>query len=59
MSPDRTRSEQIRDWPLAQVDRCLAARDVMLDGTRFLDTGLHTPDDLADKVLDWLGAMRS
>jgi hypothetical protein len=59
MSPDRIRNEHIRDWRLGQVDRCLAARDGMPDGTRFLDTGRHTPDVLADKVLDWLEAMRS
>ena len=54
MSPDPTQNERIRDWRLAQVDRCLAARDVMPDGTCFLDTRLETPDLLADKVLDWL-----
>jgi hypothetical protein len=59
MSPDRARNEQIRDWRLAQVDRCLAARDVMPDGTRFLDAGLRPPDALADKVLEWRGAMCS
>jgi hypothetical protein len=59
MSPDRTRNEQIRDWRLAQVDRCLSARDLMPDGTRFLDTGLHTADVLADRILEWLGAMRT
>jgi hypothetical protein len=57
MSPDRSQNERIRDWRLAQVDRCLAARDVMPDGTRFLDTGLDTPEVLADKVLYWLGYM--
>ncbi|MCB8822805.1 AAA family ATPase [Microvirga rosea] len=59
MSPDHTRNEQIRDWRLAQVDRCLAAREAMPDRTRFLDTGLHNPDILADTVLEWLGATRS
>ncbi|MBB3019527.1 hypothetical protein FHR70_002592 [Microvirga lupini] len=58
MSPDRRRNEQIRDWRLAQVDRCLSARDLMPDGTRFLDTGLHTADVLADTILEWLGALR-
>jgi hypothetical protein len=56
MAPDRTRNEQIRDWRLAQVNRCLAAREIMPGGTRFLDTGLDTPEVLADKILDWLGA---
>jgi AAA domain len=59
MSPDRARNEQIRDWRLAQVDRCLAARNVMPDGTRSLDAGLRPPDALADKVLEWRGAMCS
>jgi hypothetical protein len=58
MSPDRRRNEQIRNWRLAQVDRCLSARNLMPDGTRFLDTGLHTPDVLADTILEWLGAVR-
>jgi len=58
MSPDRARNEQIREWRLAQVDRCLSARDIMPSGTRFLDTGLHTPENLATTVLDWLRAMR-
>jgi hypothetical protein len=59
MTPDRTRNEQIRDWRLAQVNRCLAAREMMPDGTRFLDTGLDTPEIAVRKVLDWLGAVRN
>jgi hypothetical protein len=58
MSPERTRNEQIRAWRLAQIDRCLSARDLMPDGTRFLDMGLHTPDVLTDTILEWLGALQ-
>ncbi|EIM30344.1 AAA family ATPase [Microvirga lotononidis] len=59
MSPDPTRNERIRDWRLAQVDRCVAARDIMPEGTRFLDSGRDTPEALANTVLSWLGGMVS
>ncbi len=54
MAPDPIRDGEIRKWRLAQVDRCLAARETMPTGTRFLDSGNDTPDALADQVLGWL-----
>ncbi|EIM26265.1 hypothetical protein MicloDRAFT_00028140 [Microvirga lotononidis] len=56
MSPNRARNEQVREWRLTQVNRCLAAQDAMPDGTRFLDTRRYTPEILAATVLGWLGA---
>lgn len=51
MAPDAKRNKEIREWRLAQVERCLAARGQMPAGTHFLDSGLHSADALADKVL--------
>ncbi|MFI7632991.1 AAA family ATPase [Nonomuraea sp. NPDC049400] len=51
LAPDPTRDEEIREWRLAQVDRCLAARALMPVGTYFVDSGALTPDELADRVL--------
>jgi AAA domain len=54
MSPEPTRDHDIREWRLAQVERCLSARHKMPRGTRFLDSGIESPDSLADIVVEWL-----
>ncbi|HBL0962769.1 TPA: tunicamycin resistance protein, partial [Escherichia coli] len=42
----------IREWRLANVARCLAARERLPCTTRVLDSGAHTSDELAAMVLD-------
>jgi AAA domain len=42
--------EQVRQWRLAQVDRCLAAKNLMPAGTTILDSGATDPDSLAAQV---------
>ena len=52
MHPDPTRNAEIREWRLANVARCLAARERLPCTTRVLDSGAHTSDELAAMVLD-------
>lgn len=52
--PDPVRDQEIRRWRLKQVDRCLAARQHMPAGTRFMDSGTDSPEILADRILTWL-----
>jgi hypothetical protein len=52
MHPDPKRNAEIREWRLANVARCLAAREQLPPSTRILDIGAHTTDDLAEMVLD-------
>ena len=52
MHPDPKRTGEIRDWRLANVARCLAARGQLGPKTRILDSGAHTPDELTQMVLD-------
>lgn len=54
MATDPARDQEIRQWRLAQVDRCLAARQHMPAGTRFLDSGTDGPEALAAQVLTWM-----
>jgi hypothetical protein len=51
MHPDPGRDAEIRRWRLAQVERCLSAQDSQPPGTMILDSGVHGPDALADKVI--------
>ncbi|HDS7929427.1 tunicamycin resistance protein, partial [Escherichia coli] len=50
--PDPNRNAEIREWRLANVARCLAARERLPCTTRVLDSGAHTSDELAAMVLD-------
>ncbi|WP_407240589.1 AAA family ATPase [Escherichia coli] len=43
MHPDPNRNAEIREWRLANVARCLAARERLPSTTRVLDSGVHTP----------------
>ncbi|WP_445923504.1 hypothetical protein, partial [Klebsiella pneumoniae] len=54
MHPDPNRNAEIREWRLANVARCLAARERLPSTTRVLDSGAHTSDELAAMVLDRL-----
>ncbi|MFO5557426.1 AAA family ATPase [Klebsiella pneumoniae] len=54
MHPDPNRNAEIREWRLANVARCLAARERLPSTTRVLDSGGHTSDELAAMVLDRL-----
>src|SRR5262245_40191884 len=54
MAMDPARDQEIRQWRLAQVDRCLTARQHMPAGTRFLDSGTDGPEALAAQVLTWM-----
>ncbi|MBV0893200.1 ATP-binding protein [Paracoccus sp. Z118] len=56
MHPDPVRNREIRQWRLAQVDRCLSARQDLPAETLVLDSGAHGPDALADMVLDRMNA---
>ena len=58
MHPDPGRDAQIREWRLAQVERCLAATHALPQGTVLLDSSAHTPGDLADKVLNAMEQLR-
>ena len=42
--------EKVRQWRLAQVDRCLAAKNRMPAGTTFLNSGTTDPDSLAAQI---------
>lgn len=53
---DAARDQEAREWRLAQVDRCLAARDEMPAGTIVLNSGLTEPTALADEVMSRLTA---
>ncbi|WP_425268152.1 AAA family ATPase [Enterobacter hormaechei] len=44
MHPDPNRNAEIREWRLANVARCLAARERLPCTTRVLDSGAHTSD---------------
>ncbi|ELX7045188.1 AAA family ATPase [Salmonella enterica] len=44
MHPDPNRNAEIREWRLANVARCLAARERLPSTTRVLDSGAHTSD---------------
>ena len=50
-SEDPERDDFIRQWRLAQVDRCLDAEAFMPAKTVFLDSGRNTTDQLANEVL--------
>ena len=52
--PDPVRDQDIRQWRLDQVDRCLASRRHMPAGTRFVDSGTDSPEILSDRILTWL-----
>ena len=52
MHPDPKRNAEIREWRLANIARCLAARERLPPTTRILDSGAHTTDELAEMVLD-------
>jgi hypothetical protein len=54
LTGDPTCDQEARDFRLAHIDRCLAARDEMPSGTIVLDSGLLGPAALADEVLSRL-----
>jgi AAA domain len=49
--PDPAVDQRARAWRLAQVDRCVAARDTMPAGTVIFDSGAIRPEGLADEVV--------
>jgi predicted ABC-type ATPase len=54
MSKDEKEDNEIRNWRLQQVDRCLAAKSLMPKETIFLDSGLFSPDQLLEKITQTL-----
>lgn len=59
MDPDPAQDAEIRSWRLAQVQRCLAARDAMPPGTVVLDSGSTAPADLAARVVELAAAVQT
>lgn len=59
MHRDPDRDAEIRQWRLAQVERCVSAREIMPTDVCFLDSGMHSADALADKVLAEMSARHS
>lgn len=59
MHPDPVRNSEICQWRLAQMERCLSARERLPAGTLVLDSGNHDPDALATIVLDRMNAARA
>ena len=59
MHPDPIRNSEICQWRLAQMERCLSARERLPDDTLVLDTGDHDPDALAAIVLGRMDAVRA
>ena len=59
MHPDPFRNREICQWRLAQMERCLSARERLPDGTLVLDSGDHDPDALAAMVIDRMNAARA
>ena len=51
MHPDPARNAEIRNWRLAQVDRCLSVKEHLPAKTWILDSGAHSADALAQMVL--------
>ncbi|WP_024877367.1 AAA family ATPase [Saccharomonospora piscinae] len=47
---DPQREADVREWRLAQVSRCLAARADMPENTTFLDSGTTEPHELARQI---------
>lgn len=48
---DQERDEEVRQWRLAQIDRCCKASAHMPEGTIFLDTNSNSPDQLVQLIL--------
>ena len=48
---DAERDEEVRQWRLAQIDRCVAARDGLPAGTVSLKTDEQTPETLVAQIL--------
>ncbi len=59
MSDDPARDEEIRQWRLAQVDRCLVAKALMPKHTHFMDSGVTPPRILAGRIMDRAREMRA
>jgi hypothetical protein len=56
MVPDPIRDQEIREWRLDQVERCLASQQYMPAGTRSVDSGADSPDVLAERIVTWMKA---
>ena len=48
---DSVRDNEVRQWRLAQIDRCYESSHYMPEGTTFLDTNSNSPEQLVDLVL--------
>lgn len=51
VASDPQRDQEIRQWRLDQVSRCLAAIPKLPKDTVFLNSGTSSPDELLQKVL--------
>ncbi len=52
MAPNNAREDQeIRQWRLDQVDRCLSAIPSMPNETVFLDSGIQTAEEMVENIL--------
>ena len=49
---DPKQDEAVRQWRLAQIDRCYSASNHMPQNTIFLDTNSKSPDVLARQILE-------
>jgi adenylate kinase family enzyme len=49
---NKNNNEEICQWRLAQMERCLSAVSIMPLGTNILDSGSKLPDVLSDIVLE-------
>ncbi|MEM7538779.1 MAG: tunicamycin resistance protein [Chloroflexota bacterium] len=48
---DPKQDEAVRQWRLAQIDRCYSASNHMHQNTIFLDTNAQSPDDLVRQII--------
>lgn len=53
---DPERDDEVREWRLAQVSRCLAAQARMPEDTVFLDSGLLSPHEVAHRMNELVSA---
>ncbi|MEM7798717.1 MAG: tunicamycin resistance protein [Chloroflexota bacterium] len=48
---DAERDAEVREWRLAQIDRCVAAADLMPEGTVMLKTDNRRPEQLVEHII--------
>lgn len=48
---DSVKDNEVRQWRLAQIERCYDSSHHMPEGTTFLDTNSNSPEQLVDLIL--------